>query len=211
MYVRLRSRSLNASLFILLSFPVHNIKHITHHTCPTATDQSKLYPNQKMMNLKICLIFIACTAADASLLRGLAQTTICQKVNTTTYETLSVSQSIAYRAINSLIAVSGGCKTACAGLCKSSPSFVATANSCTCPNEVIVKCSNPFGNPCGPGSACTDTDTGHTCAPTNLYNCPVGCGPNSSCVNEGKNIGFYCLCNSGFYRTKPYLGCVVKP
>jgi hypothetical protein len=85
-------------------------------------------------------------------------------------------------------------------LCASNQICSNTAESFTC--EPIM-CANPYGNPCGPGRACKDTPTGFTCQ--SLYGsdiCPVGCGPDSTCV-QGK-----CECNQGFYRPKPYLGCV---
>ena len=70
-------------------------------------------------------------------------------------------------------------------------------------------CSNPYGNPCGPGSACTDTETGISCAPINLEGCPVGCGPNSSCMLQQN--AYECICNTGFSRPQKYLPCIATP
>ena len=70
-------------------------------------------------------------------------------------------------------------------------------------------CANPYGNPCGPGSACTDTETGISCAPINLEGCPVGCGPNSSCMLQQN--AYECICNTGFSRPQKYLPCIAIP
>ena len=68
------------------------------------------------------------------------------------------------------------------------------------------KCATPFGNPCGPGRACADTDTGFTCSPPiNQLGCPVGCGQNSECIEEGSTSGFNCECLEGFSRPRPFL------
>lgn len=97
--------------------------------------------------------------------------------------------------------------------CKSVSTSLCAANQ-VCANKIgsyacnPLKCANPYGNPCGPGSACTDNDSGFTCAPINQNGCPVGCGPNSTCVNGGVSTGFTCECNGGFYRPQPYLPCV---
>jgi hypothetical protein len=73
-------------------------------------------------------------------------------------------------------------------------------------SEKTVFCENPYGNPCGPNSACTDTPTGITCSATNLNSCPAGCGPNSTCL---KVLNAYtCVCNQGFHRPEPYLPCI---
>ena len=86
--------------------------------------------------------------------------------------------------------------------CASNQVCVSGVGSHTCQP---IACANSFGNPCGPGSSCTDGATGYTCSAAIMASCPVGCGPNSTCV------GALCECNSGFYRPKPYLGCVAKP
>jgi hypothetical protein len=78
-----------------------------------------------------------------------------------------------------------------------------------CIKKEVVVCANPYGNPCGPSSACTDTPTGISCAPTNLEGCPGGCGPNSTCLKSGS--GYQCDCNRGFYRKQPYLPCEAGP
>ena len=71
-------------------------------------------------------------------------------------------------------------------------------------------CSNPYGNPCGPGSACTDTATGISCAPINTETCPVGCGPNSTCLLQSSSQRYECICDAGFSRPRPYLPCVAN-
>jgi hypothetical protein len=84
--------------------------------------------------------------------------------------------------------------------CASNQICSNTAESFAC--EPIM-CANPYGNPCGPGRACKDAPTGFTCQSLLGSDiCPAGCGPDSTCV-QGK-----CECNQGFYRPKPYLGCV---
>lgn len=84
---------------------------------------------------------------------------------------------------------------------------------CTCrdgyaPNSTgycVLKCANPYGNPCGPGSACQDedNDVGYSCTP--LYDdeivCPVGCPPTEYC-DRGT-----CRCKPGHVRKQPYLPC----
>ena len=92
--------------------------------------------------------------------------------------------------------------------CKSGYEGNATLG-CT---EIIktVFCSNPYGNPCGPNSACTDTPTGISCSPTNLETCPNGCDLYATCINSGTN-GYQCECNTGYYRAQPYLPCQVIP
>jgi hypothetical protein len=70
----------------------------------------------------------------------------------------------------------------------------------------VLKCANPYGNPCGPGSACHDEDdaVGYSCTP--LYDdeivCPVGCPPTEYC-DRGT-----CRCKPGHVRNLPYLPCV---
>lgn len=94
-------------------------------------------------------------------------------------------------------------------------STTACASNQICTNTVgshecaPIQCANPYGNPCGPNSACADTAAGYTCAATNQDGCPAGCGPNSACV--GGASGFSCECGSGFYRPQKYLGCVAGP
>jgi hypothetical protein len=68
----------------------------------------------------------------------------------------------------------------------------------------VVTCQTPAGNPCGPGTACTnDAKVGHVCTP--LYDasiCPVGCPPTEECINGT------CVCRSGYVREISYLPCV---
>jgi hypothetical protein len=78
-----------------------------------------------------------------------------------------------------------------------------------CTKKEVIMCANPYGNPCGPNSACTDTPTGISCTPTNLEGCPGGCGPNSTCNNSPS--GYQCDCNLGFYRKQLYLPCEAGP
>lgn len=74
---------------------------------------------------------------------------------------------------------------------------------------VLVKCSNPYGNPCGPGNPCTDTPTGFTCEIlTSKYRCPMPCSQNEHCILGDSQL-YYCECIPGYYRPKPYLHCVV--
>ena len=80
-----------------------------------------------------------------------------------------------------------------------------------CTEREIVMCANPYGNPCGPNSACTDTPTGISCTPANLNGCPAGCGPNSTCLNNGDGAGYQCECDLGFYRKESYLPCEAGP
>ena len=104
-----------------------------------------------------------------------------------------------------------------AGALRGSRRELSNLNSMTEPEETmetqdteetvpVGQCANPFGNPCGPGRACTDTDTGFTCSPPiNLLGCPVGCGQNSECVDGGSTSGFNCECLEGFSRPRPFL------
>jgi len=74
--------------------------------------------------------------------------------------------------------------------------------------NAVVKCANPYGNPCGPGSICTEIGEGFTCSPMEgIKGCPVGCGPHSTCKKN--DSVFTCECDSGFHRPNPYLGCVL--
>lgn len=77
-------------------------------------------------------------------------------------------------------------------------------DDCSC---APIPCASRFGNPCGPSSACTDTPTGYTCTAFILDGCPAGCGPASQCSGS-IGTGFSCVCNPGFHRPIPYLGCV---
>ena len=71
----------------------------------------------------------------------------------------------------------------------------------------ILTCANESGsNPCGPGKACHDTETGITCdAIPDLQGCPAGCAPHSTCTPSGDE--FSCECDTGFHRSA-MLGCV---
>jgi hypothetical protein len=67
----------------------------------------------------------------------------------------------------------------------------------------VQSCQSPYGNPCGPGSACADTESGITCTP--LYDtslCPVGCPPTENC-DQGK-----CVCKENHVRPDPYTACI---
>ena len=89
------------------------------------------------------------------------------------------------------------------------PPPTSTPTDTTTPTKTEF-CSNPYGNPCGPGSACTDTETGISCTPINLEGCPVGCGPNSTCRLQSTNQTYECICNAGFARPQPFLPCIAK-
>ena len=91
-----------------------------------------------------------------------------------------------------------------------SPTAAPIVTSTTTTNTKTEFCSNPYGNPCGPGSACTDTETGISCAPINVDGCPVGCGPNSTCQLQQQQ-SYECVCNAGYSRPQPYLPCVANP
>jgi hypothetical protein len=85
--------------------------------------------------------------------------------------------------------------------CACIPGAVPSSSTGLC----VVTCQTPAGNPCGPGTACTnDANVGHVCTP--LYDattiCPVGCSPTEECVNGT------CVCRDGFVREVPYLPCV---
>jgi len=98
----------------------------------------------------------------------------------------------------------------------------------------IIKCANPYGNPCGPAAICTDTETGFTCE-SMIHDdkgvCPVGCGPHERCssstdaddvdddgtgtIKESSGAAAAtttsrsrCVCRAGFYRPDPHLPCV---
>ena len=73
----------------------------------------------------------------------------------------------------------------------------------TLTGECVLKCANPGGNPCGPGSACIDDDElGFTCEKlVEPSVCPVGCPPTELCLNGT------CECKAGFVRTDPFLPC----
>jgi hypothetical protein len=75
----------------------------------------------------------------------------------------------------------------------------------------ILRCSNPYGNPCGPGVPCIDTDEGSfTCGKAlNARGCPIGCGPHAECTNTG--TGFECPCVEGYFRTNPLMPCISRP
>jgi hypothetical protein len=70
-------------------------------------------------------------------------------------------------------------------------------------SSIEGECNNQYGNPCGPGSACTDTEPGfHTCSQVGEDNvCAFGCPPTEDCV-----LG-ECTCKEGFERTNQYLPC----
>jgi hypothetical protein len=161
------------------------------------------------------------------------RTAICSKLSTGVYQTKYVSQWTAAMALGSF---KSPCSKICKSLCSDSASFAVSDGKCTClarvekaaekvdpcdkstcaSNQICsstadsftcepLLCANPYGNPCGPGRACKDTPTGFTCQSLISSDiCPVSCGPDSTCV-QGK-----CECNEGFYRPKPYLGCVAK-
>lgn len=88
---------------------------------------------------------------------------------------------------------------------------------------VVTRCASQHLNPCGPGSVCTDTDTGFVCV-NQLKNrpiCPMGCGPNESCIASARQessslsstergVHHHCECNSGYQRLNPFLPCVAK-
>ena len=75
----------------------------------------------------------------------------------------------------------------------------------------FLRCANEDGiNPCGPGRSCHDTEDGITCEDIpSLQGCPVGCAPNSSCIKQLDS--FRCVCDEGFFRSTPYVGCVKTP
>jgi Calcium-binding EGF domain len=86
--------------------------------------------------------------------------------------------------------------------CAPNQECVNTVGSFSCTPRT---CATPFGNPCGPGRPCTDTPTGFTCQdiPGGVQ-CPAGCEPNSTCINNE------CICNDGFLRPQPFLPCVAQ-
>jgi hypothetical protein len=91
----------------------------------------------------------------------------------------------------------------------SKPSLAITSTPiATVRSEAPMKktfCSNPYGNPCGPGSRCTDTPTGISCSPINLEGCPWGCGFDATCQKTSTGL-FDCICNPG-YSIRPPFGC----
>jgi Calcium-binding EGF domain len=91
--------------------------------------------------------------------------------------------------------------------CASNQKCSNTDGSFTCEP---ISCANIFGNPCGPGRACADTPTGYTCSDlVGPAICPAGCGPNSTCgFASPTDPRATCLCNAGFVRPNPALGCV---
>jgi hypothetical protein len=163
------------------------------------------------------------------------RTAICSKLSAGVYQTQYVSQWTAAMALGSF---KSACSKICNSLCADYASFAVSGGKCTClaavaavsatekvnpcdkrpcaSNQICsntaesftcepILCANPYGNPCGPGRACNDTPSGFTCQSLISSDiCPVSCGPDSTCV-QGK-----CECNEGFYRPKPYLGCVAK-
>jgi len=74
--------------------------------------------------------------------------------------------------------------------------------------EFVLRCANEAGvNPCGPGKACWDTESGISCDDIpSLQGCPAGCAPNSSCIKQEKS--FSCECDSGFFRPNASLSCI---
>lgn len=77
-------------------------------------------------------------------------------------------------------------------------------------DEFIVRCANESGtNPCGPGRACHQTDSGFTCEDIpEIQGCPAGCAPHSTCVFQHDDQNYSCECDTGYYRFHPNLGCV---
>ena len=190
------------------------------------------------MNYNNFLILFACISiVDAGTLRGsrrepLISITVCHEDEVGSYTTITVGAATSWLHLLFHNDVAGSCEIVCEDLCEDYNSFDASANACTCsdaaatdevqPEEIaeteeyveiveidpVVKCASSPWNPCGPGSACTDTDTGFTCSPPiNQLGCPVGCGPNAECVVGGNSL-FTCECKEGFTRPEAFLSCV---
>lgn len=67
--------------------------------------------------------------------------------------------------------------------CASNQLCINTPGSFTCEPRT---CASPAGNPCGPGSACSDSPTGFSCAPVDIDECTESvstCASNQICVN----------------------------
>jgi hypothetical protein len=181
-----------------------------------------------MMNLRNCLFILACfNYADASGLRGGNQGELIKNwikksapivlfdLMVSTPPTCGTNAEVTNdgTSCQCLPGYQGDAKTGCTDIDECA-SHTSCASNQTCKNTVGSfqcaprTCANRYGNPCGPGSACTDTASGFTCAAINQYNCPVGCGPDSSCVDGGSSSGFICQCNPGFSRSQPYLHCL---
>jgi len=203
---------------------------VNHHEAVTISSKHKHIRNQNSaMNFRTILFLLSTMAVDARLqahreLIELPALSICHHIDDTHFQTESVN---IFTGLFHIFAHSsdrfGTCQNACESLCESYSSYETGEDSCTCIEETadeptacpeglersttgdcVQKCTSMFGNPCGPGSACIDNDElGHTCSP--LYDetvvCPVGCGPNSTCV------GGSCECDAGYERPEPYLPC----
>jgi hypothetical protein len=94
--------------------------------------------------------------------------------------------------------------------CPSNQQCVNTVGSFTCQPKT---CANPYGNPCGPVTACTDAPGGFICTP--LYNatiiCPGGgCPTTETCIpgSVSNNTVATCQCKAGHHRPISYLSCV---
>lgn len=73
--------------------------------------------------------------------------------------------------------------------------------------DSVLRCSNTPWSPCGPGSACEDTDTGYICENLMVHGCfPVGCSRNSQCV-KGDNGIHACICDEGYARPDEWMPC----
>jgi hypothetical protein len=89
--------------------------------------------------------------------------------------------------------------------CACDVGFTGTPPNC----KVGSSCNTTFGrSPCGPLALCEDTDAGHMCKTISLQGCPVGCDPNSSCVEDNdKNSTWSCVCNPGYSRSSESMPC----
>jgi hypothetical protein len=71
----------------------------------------------------------------------------------------------------------------------------------------IQRCTNSqWGSPCGPGSACEDTETGYICSNPFVYGCPAGCTQYAKCLKGADNL-YSCVCDPGYYQPEPWMPC----